>query len=210
MKFEVKSDQFTDYPIIGVNQGSRIFTIAGDQTAWFQPNDVFAVSGSTGNDGSCTVVTAVLNSGNTDITVSEAIPDATADGDISWKPKVLEFFEDTPFDIRVGDTLEIRTGCNKTLEACRRQSSATSTTCGPSPTCRESTRSRRRTRNESERGDTEGCAVLRRGALASSGTLASRCGHSRMVFSVKKKGTITDLAFRRTEPAQCVPCFSRQ
>lgn len=65
-----------------VSQLNQKFTIAGNHTATFVASDIFTVQGSTGNDGTYTVVGAALVGGNTEIEVVEAIPDATADGDI--------------------------------------------------------------------------------------------------------------------------------
>jgi len=119
MKAEIKDDLFTDYPITGVDTGTETFTIAGDWTAYFTANDVFSVSGSTGNDGNWTVVSATENGGNTDIVVAEDIIDATVDGTISWRPKVVELLDQTPFDNVAGNTVELRAGCDKDLTSCK-------------------------------------------------------------------------------------------
>lgn len=71
-----------DFVITGVNQGTKTFTIAGDKTEYFSVGAQIKVTESTGNDGLYTVVSAVLNVGNTDIVVSEAIPDPTVDGSL--------------------------------------------------------------------------------------------------------------------------------
>lgn len=68
------------YAITGVNQGTKTFTVAGDQTGNFAPADELRVYGSTGNNDIYTIVSVTLNTGNTDIVVTEAIPDATVDG----------------------------------------------------------------------------------------------------------------------------------
>lgn len=72
----------TDYAITVVDQGTDTFTIAGDHTAEFPTGSIIRVTGSTGNDGEYVVDTSVLDTGNTEITVEEEIPNATADGDI--------------------------------------------------------------------------------------------------------------------------------
>lgn len=72
--------------IAGVDQtggaGSNFFSVATDLTAYFPTGTRFTVSGSTGNDGTYTVVSASFTV-NTDIIVEEAIPDATVDGSIT-------------------------------------------------------------------------------------------------------------------------------
>jgi hypothetical protein len=73
----------TLFAIIAVNQGTKTFTVAGDQISYLPATGVATVSGSTGNDGIYTVVSATLIGGNTAIIVSQAIPNATADGTIS-------------------------------------------------------------------------------------------------------------------------------
>ncbi len=66
------------YAIVGVNQGTKTFTLQGETD--FFPADTLQVYGSTGNDGDYTVASVTVNGGNTDIVVVEAIPTATADG----------------------------------------------------------------------------------------------------------------------------------
>lgn len=69
-----------DVNITAVNQGTKTFTIAGDYSKKIQVGDEVTVSGSTGNDGDYTAVSATFSSPNTDVVVEEAIPDGTADG----------------------------------------------------------------------------------------------------------------------------------
>jgi hypothetical protein len=69
-------------PITGVNQVGKTFTVAGNQTSYFPTGSTFTVSGSTGNDGTYTVVSATFGT-STDVVVVEAIPDATVDGSIT-------------------------------------------------------------------------------------------------------------------------------
>lgn len=68
--------------ITDIDQPNKKFTIAGDHTASFIAANTFTVQDSTANDGTYTVVSSALVSGNTEITVSEAIPDDTVDGSI--------------------------------------------------------------------------------------------------------------------------------
>lgn len=77
--------------IIGVSTGSKTFTVDDDFTDSFDEDNTFIVSGSTGNDGTYTVVSVALNSGDTVITVSETIPNATADGNIIQSESVTAF-----------------------------------------------------------------------------------------------------------------------
>lgn len=71
-----------DLPITALNQGTPSFTVAGDHTDVLTPASTFDVSGSTGNDGTYTVVGSAFGAGSTVVTVVEAIPDATVDGTI--------------------------------------------------------------------------------------------------------------------------------
>jgi len=125
LRFEIKNDLFTDYPITGISSALDVFTIANDQTEFFATGDVFNVVGSTGNDDvAFTIVSVALNGGDTDIEVtsddsSGLIPDSTEDGSISWAPKCIELFRDTLFDFAAGDEVELRAGCDKTLATCR-------------------------------------------------------------------------------------------
>lgn len=80
-----------DIPIINeditaVNTGTQTFTIAGDYTASLTVNKLITVLSSTSNDGTYTVVSSSLVSGNTEIIVSETIPDGTVDGRINTMP----------------------------------------------------------------------------------------------------------------------------
>ncbi len=66
--------------IAGVSTAARTFAVAADLSGVLSPGDQIRVSGSTGNDGWYTVVSAVYSDPNTTITVVEAVPDATGDG----------------------------------------------------------------------------------------------------------------------------------
>lgn len=73
----------TGFPIVSLNQGLKLFTIAADKSGYFAPGDIVTVVGSTGNDGAYTVVNVNVPVGPvTDITVAEAIPSAVVDGSI--------------------------------------------------------------------------------------------------------------------------------
>jgi hypothetical protein len=73
--------------ITGVDQtggaGTNFFTVAGDLTAKFVTGITFAISGSTGNDGTFTVVSSVFGT-STDIVVAEVIADVTVDGNVDY------------------------------------------------------------------------------------------------------------------------------
>lgn len=71
--------------ITAVNTGTKTFTVAGNKEAYYRAGEQFVVSGSTGNDQNgvpYTVVSATYDLTNTNIVVSEAIPDTTADGSL--------------------------------------------------------------------------------------------------------------------------------
>lgn len=66
--------------ITAVNQGTKTFTASIDITTNLVIGLSWEVQGSTGNDGTYTVASFALNGSETDIVVTQAIPDATADG----------------------------------------------------------------------------------------------------------------------------------
>jgi hypothetical protein len=69
------------FSIIGVNQGTKTFTIAGDQTASFFNtwiNKVYVQGGA--NEGWYTLVSDTFSGGNTQVVVQETIPSATVSG----------------------------------------------------------------------------------------------------------------------------------
>lgn len=70
------------FGIIAADNVLNTFTIAGDYTAGFVPGTIFDVVGSTCNNGTYTVVSAVFNGTNTIITVIGAVPCVTPDGTI--------------------------------------------------------------------------------------------------------------------------------
>ena len=73
------------FDITDVNTGTKTFTVAGDQTDEIGAADSITVQGSTGNDGTYTVVssTYVPSTKDTDIVVTEVVPSAVADGTIA-------------------------------------------------------------------------------------------------------------------------------
>lgn len=74
------------FPITGaVAAAGGPFTISGNFQGIITPGEIFEVTGSTGNDGFYTVVTAIDNVADTDITVVETVSSAVADGDIAFK-----------------------------------------------------------------------------------------------------------------------------
>ena len=75
--------------ITAVDQGTKTFTITGDHTGDIAAEDSVTVRDSTGNNGLYTVVSATLDGSDTDVVVSEAIPDTTADGDLGWNEVYL-------------------------------------------------------------------------------------------------------------------------
>lgn len=77
------------FAITAVNQGTKVFTIAGDYTSLFIAGRLMQIQGSTGNDKTYNVVSSVLNVTNTEITVAEVIPSAVVDGDIYACIRVL-------------------------------------------------------------------------------------------------------------------------
>jgi hypothetical protein len=66
--------------ITAIDQGTKTITVIGDHTTTMGTGETLQISGSTGNDGSYTSTGATLSGGNTEVVVSEAIPDGTADG----------------------------------------------------------------------------------------------------------------------------------
>lgn len=71
-------------PITAVTTGlNGTFRITGDYTSLFTSGFIFFIAGSTGNNGQYTTLSSTLSSGNTIITVSGTILNATADGYVS-------------------------------------------------------------------------------------------------------------------------------
>jgi hypothetical protein len=74
------------YRVIGIDQGAKKITVAGDISPLLSPTDTFDIVGSTGNDGTYTVDTIACNGTNTEIVTVGAIPDPTADGEVQITP----------------------------------------------------------------------------------------------------------------------------
>lgn len=84
--------QVDTYDITGVDQGTKTFTIAESVAHLFIDGKTFAVSGSTGNDGTYTINGDAT--GTTSIIVDEAIADATVDGAITVEREPEDFSRD--------------------------------------------------------------------------------------------------------------------
>ena len=70
--------------------GVNFFQLNGtDLTDKFVAGITFAVNGSTGNDGTYTVTSSSLDTGNTKIVVDEAIPSAVVDGSINYSANIV-------------------------------------------------------------------------------------------------------------------------
>jgi len=87
IRFGVAATIPLKYGITAVNTGTETFTIAGDSRAVFPATTTFTVTNSTGNNGTWTVSSVALTGGNTVITVTGNITNATADGIINVNAK---------------------------------------------------------------------------------------------------------------------------
>ena len=83
--------------IAEANTGSDFFGIAGDVSADIVVGSMINVTGSTGNDGDYRVTAVAFNSPNTEITVTPAVADATADGNLTYN-----FTATALNDLRIG------------------------------------------------------------------------------------------------------------
>lgn len=70
------------YAITAINQVAKTFTVADHIDYELLAGMIITIDGSTGNDGDYTVVSATWDTNHTDIVVSQAILDATADGNL--------------------------------------------------------------------------------------------------------------------------------
>jgi len=68
--------------ITGVSTTNDTVTISGDYTAYLSQGEEIKIVGSTGNDGTYTVASTSLSSGDTVISVDQTIGDSTADGEV--------------------------------------------------------------------------------------------------------------------------------
>lgn len=76
----------TALPLTSINTVTHIFQVGGDITADLNPDDKITIQGGASNDGTYTVVSAVLNGTDTDIEVAEAIPSSTIAGNLLYSP----------------------------------------------------------------------------------------------------------------------------
>lgn len=103
---EQASGTTTTYAITAVNTGAKKFTIAGNHAApFFLAGSLFTVGGSTGNDGEFHVASSEFAGGNTVITVSEVIADATVDGTITLIRRVYSASLPIAAGTRVADIM---------------------------------------------------------------------------------------------------------
>jgi len=78
--------------IVGVNVGSKEFTISGDHTSTLSPGDPVTVMRSTGNDNTYNVVAVTLSGGDTVVEVSNPISSAVADGEMGWIDTAIRYY----------------------------------------------------------------------------------------------------------------------
>ena len=74
-------------PVMGVDPAAKTFSVDGDQTRKLISGVAVTISGSMGNNGTYTVAATASydqTANTTTVTVAEAIPDATVDGDIAY------------------------------------------------------------------------------------------------------------------------------
>jgi hypothetical protein len=84
--------------ITAIDQGTKTITVIGDHTTTMGTGETLQISGSTGNDGSYTSTGATLSGGNTEVVVSEAIPDGTADGTLYTE--AMLFIDADPLEMK--------------------------------------------------------------------------------------------------------------
>lgn len=120
IRSEIRRYGFTNYVIVAVTIATKLFEIAGDQTAFITAGDIVFVAGSSANDGRYTVASVSYNgiTDRTEITVNETIPDATVGGNILAKPARIDLFDKMPDDIQIADQYEMSVGCDKSKPIC--------------------------------------------------------------------------------------------
>jgi len=95
-----KDSSGTPYPgptvghgdIIGVNTGTRTFTLYGDHTSTIQPGETVSVIRSTGNDGSYVVAAVTLVGSDTAVQVVGVVPSAVVDGEMTWLDAAVRYY----------------------------------------------------------------------------------------------------------------------
>lgn len=99
-----------DFPITGVTITTGPFVVTGNFQTIIVPGEIFEVTGSTGNDGFFTVLTAVDNAGDTEITTVETVPSGVADGVITFKDIIITSNENNSIVKRkVSETIAVIT-----------------------------------------------------------------------------------------------------
>jgi len=73
----------SSFPINQITVLTNTIRVTGNAASLYTAGRIFSVTGSTGNNQNFTVVSSAFSSPNTSIIVVEAIPDATADGQIN-------------------------------------------------------------------------------------------------------------------------------
>ncbi len=81
--------QINGIALSGVTQDDNLFQVNDTVASGLPTGGLFKISGSTGNDGIYTVVSASEAGGNTNIIVAESIPDATVNGSLDTKREII-------------------------------------------------------------------------------------------------------------------------
>ncbi len=81
--------QINGIALSGVTQDDNLFQVNDTVASGLPTGGLFKISGSTGNDGIYTVVSASEVGGNTNIIVAESIPDATVNGSLDTKREII-------------------------------------------------------------------------------------------------------------------------
>jgi pyrrolidone-carboxylate peptidase len=90
MRNDFNTTYAAGFAITALNQAAKTFTLTGDVSLQIVPGDVVKVIGSTGNNATYTVQSIAVAAGNTTITVTGAIANATADGTMVPADKAIE------------------------------------------------------------------------------------------------------------------------
>jgi len=73
----------SSHAITGADDTTNTLTIAGDHVVDYTPEQPLRITGSTGNDGAYTLLSATLNGSDTELVLLEALADDTADGTVT-------------------------------------------------------------------------------------------------------------------------------